>query len=166
MLCSLVLLAGCMSFSDRSLRPLQQSLIEQLPYITLENKLAIQLGSGMLNMLDVVTLNDANLSVIDHVQLAVYQVHGQAGTVDFSDDVFAQSLRDSNAELDWDRIVRVRDNNEQVWIYAGMNLRRESLEALSVFIWEQDELVLINLDGDLDSLLQYAMASARGDRIE
>ena len=68
--------------------------------------------------------------------------------------------------LEWDHIVRVSDNNAQTWIYAGMNLRRESPQALSVFARAQVEVVLIKLGGDRDSLLRYAMASARGDKIE
>ena len=47
-LLGLVGLSSCMSFSDRSMRPVRDSIARQLPEIRLEKEFAVSLGSGML----------------------------------------------------------------------------------------------------------------------
>ena len=58
--------------------------------------------------------------------------------------------------------VRVREDGEHVWVFVGMDLDKQSLEAVSVFVVESEELVLINMDGDLNELLEHAFEPARG----
>ena len=164
MISALCLLTSCMSFSDRPLRPIRNSIDQQLPEISLEKEIAISIGGGIFDFLDVITLNEADISEIDHIQVAVYQIHPRGGNVEFTDAIFAKALLAKDASLTWDRIVRVRGQGEQVWVYVGMDLQRNSLDAVSVFVLEQDELVLINIDGDLDEMLEYAMEPARGHR--
>jgi len=164
-LTSLILcMSGCMSFTDRQFRPVRDSLAAQMPEIRLEKEVGIAMGGGIFDFLDIVTLNEADLSEIDHLQVAVYSIHPRGGSADFSDDTFLQSLAAKDSSLTWDRIVKVKEEHEQVWIYVGMNLSRNTLEALSVFVLEQDELVLINMDGDFNDMIEYAMAPARGHR--
>ncbi len=126
--------------------------------------MGIALGGGMFDFLDVITLNEADLSDVDHLQVAVYQIHPRGGNVDFTDAVFEESLMAKDASLHWERIVKVREDDEQVWVYVGMDLENNTLVAVSVFVLEQDELVLINMDGKLNDMLEYAMAPARGHR--
>ena len=163
-LLSLALLTSCMSFSDRSLRPVRNSIDQQMPEIALRKEVAISMGGGIFDFLDIVTFNEADLSEIDHLQVAVYEIHPRGGNYDFTDAIFAESLMAKDASLYWERIVKVRDGHEQVWVYVGMDLDRNSLEAVSVFVLERDELVLINIDGDLTELLEYAFEPARGHR--
>lgn len=160
----LVVVSGCMSFTDRPFRPLRDSLAAQMPEITLEKEMGVVMRSGIFDFLDVVTLNEADLSEIEHLQVAVYTIHPRGGYLDFSDVTFEESLMAKDASLTWERIVKVRDDGEQVWVYAGMNLEENLLQALSVFVLEQDELVLINMEGDLNEMLEYAMQPARGHR--
>lgn len=165
LLCSsLILITGCMSFTDRPFRSVRDSITTQMPDIRLEKEIGIAMGGGMFDFLDIVTLNEADLSEIDHLQVAVYSIHPRGEVVEFSDDIFLESLAAKNTGLTWDRIVKVKEDHEQVWIYVGMDLQNNSLEALSVFVLEHDELVLINLDGDLNEMIEYAMAPARGHR--
>lgn len=160
----LILITGCMSFTDRPFRSVRDSLLTQMPEIRLEKEIGVAMGGGMFDFLDIVTFNEADLSEIDHLQVAVYSIHPRGGIMEFSDDIFLESLASKDAGLTWDRIVKVKEEYEQVWIYVGMDLQNNSLEALSVFVLEHDELVLINMDGDLNDMIEYAMAPARGHR--
>lgn len=54
----------------------------------------------------------------------------------------------------------MRDEEEQVWVLAGMNLDRNSLDAVTVFVLDKNELVLINVDGDLHELIDFALEPA------
>ncbi|NKB32306.1 MAG: DUF4252 domain-containing protein [Pseudomonadales bacterium] len=161
---SLILLTGCMSFTDRSFRPVRDSLTAQMPELILKKEVGIAMGGGMFDFLDVITFNEADLSEIDHLQVAVYTIHPRGGNVDFSDDVFLESLTAKDASLTWDRIVKVKEDHEQVWVYVGMDIENNSLDAMSVFVLEHDELVLINMDGDFNDMIEYALAPARGHR--
>ncbi|MDD9894371.1 MAG: DUF4252 domain-containing protein [Gammaproteobacteria bacterium] len=161
---SLLLLTGCMSFTDRPLRPVRDALAQQLPDIRLQKEVGIAMSGGMFDFLDMVTPNEADLSEIDHVQVAVYSIHPRGGFIDFTDEIFHESLMAKDAGLTWDRIVKVKEDSEQVWVYVGMDLDSNSLEALSVFVLENDELVLINLGGDFYHMLEFAMKPARGHR--
>ena len=164
LIAAVALLASCMSFSDRAMRPVRNSIGEQMPEIRLEKEMAVAVGGGMFDFLEIVTLNEADLSEVEHLQVAVYQVYPRGGGNRFSDEVFQESLHAKDASLTWERIVRIREEHEQIWVYLGMDLQRQALEAVSVFVVENDELVLINMDGDLGEMLDYAFAPARGRR--
>lgn len=49
-------------------------------------------------------------------------------------------------------------------MFAGLDLARNSLEAISVFVMEHDKLVLISIGGDIDKMMNYALESAHGRR--
>lgn len=159
-LLGLVGLSSCMSFSDRAMRPVRDSIARQLPEIRLEKEFAVSLGSGMLNFIDLATLNQADVSSLDHVQVAVYKVFGHGAAVDFNRLNFEATLMAKDRRLTWETIVKVREPDEQVWVLVGMNLKRETLEAVAVFSLGRDELVLINVDGDIDEMLDFAMKPA------
>ena len=161
---ALLMLSNCMSFTDRPLRQVRDSIAQQMPEIYLEKEVGIAMGGGIFDFLDVVTLNEADLPDVDHLQVAVYQIHPRGSNVNFTDDTFAESLRAKNDSLLWERIVKVKEEGEQVWVYVGLNIDRNSLEAVSVFVLERDELVLINMDGDFTDMLEYAVSPAKGYR--
>ena len=157
-------LAACLSFNDKHFDPLESALQARMPEITLEKEMAIGLGSGLFDLVDLMDSSDADLSKINHVRVAVYEAFPRAGQYRFSDAVFSESLRSQGSHLRWERIVRVRADSEQLWIFAGLNEAEQLLEALTVFVVQDNELVLINLDGGLNELLNYALASARQHR--
>jgi len=152
-------LAACMSFSDRSFRSARNSIEEQVPDISLEKEFAISLGNSMLGFLDVLTLNEADISELDHVQVAIYNVELGGQEIDFSD-----TLRSRGENLHWETIVRVRKEGEQVWVLVGMDLERNSLDAVSVFVLENSDLVMINVDGDFDHMIEFALRPASDSR--
>lgn len=160
----LLSLAGCMSFSDRAMRPVANAILEQLPEIHLEKEFALSVGDGMFNVIDLGTSSADDLSHLDHVRVAVYKVFSSGQSVDFSALNLEQTLMTGDTRLHWDTIVRVRKTDEQVWVLVGMDLQKQTLEEVAVFSLGRDELVLINVDGDLDDLLRFAMQPAEEHR--
>jgi hypothetical protein len=130
-----------------------------VPDISLEKEFAISLGNSMLGFLDVLTLNEADISELDHVQVAIYNVELGGQEIDFSD-----TLRSRGENLHWETIVRVRKEGEQVWVLVGMDLERNSLDAVSVFVLENSDLVMINVDGDFDHMIEFALRPASDSR--
>lgn len=159
-------LAACMSFSDRPFRDTRDSIVEQLPDITLEKEFAMSMGSSMLGILNVMAMDSGELADLDRVELAVYNVRTTVKPVDFSELDLGRALRSRGSHLHWETVVRVRDKGEQVWVLVGMNTKRNSLEAVSVFVLEEDELVLINVDGDLNRMIEFALRPASERRGE
>ncbi len=157
-------LAACMSFSDRSFRSTRNSIEEQVPNISLEKEFAISVGNSMLSFLDVLTLNEANISELDHVQVAVYNVESGGQKIDFNDIDFSATLRSRGKNLHWETIVKVRKEDEQVWVLAGMDLAQNSLDVVSVFVLGNNELVLINVEGDFDRMIEFALQPASDSR--
>ena len=157
-------LAACMSFSDRTFRPTRNSIEEQLPDISLEKEFAISIGNSMLSFLDVVSLNEADISELDHVQVAVYNVESAGQEIDFNEIDFSDTLRSRGRNLHWETIVKVREEGEQVWVLVGMDLARNSLDAVSIFVLENSELVMINVDGDFDRMIEFALQPASESR--
>lgn len=154
------ILTSCMSFSDRPLRPVRNSIMQQMPEIHLEKEFAVSMGGGIFDFLDAITLNEADLSEMDHVQVAVYRVDSGRGNIDFSRLNFEQTVLEKDRSLHWETIVRVREEDEQVWVLVGMDLERNSLEAVTVFVLDRDQLVLINVDGDLHNMIEFALQPA------
>lgn len=162
----LSLLTACMSFSDRSMRPVRDAIAEQMPEISLEKEFAVSLGSGVFNFIDMIDDDaESNISEMDSVQVAVYNVLRGDGSIDFDTIDFEQTLLAKDDSLHWETIVRVRDPEEQVWVLVGMNLEKNTLDAVAVFALDKDQLVLINVDGDLEEMLEFALkpASSRRD---
>lgn len=153
-------MTGCMSFSDRPMRSVRDSITEQMPEIRLEKEFAISLSGGLFNAIDLVTLDAADVSKLDSVQVAVYRVYSRNSPVDFSRLDFEATLLEKDRRLTWETIVKVKEADEQVWVLVGMDLERETLEAVAVFSLDREELVLINVDGDVQQLLEFAMKPA------
>ncbi len=159
---ALLLLTSCMSFSDRELRPVRDSITAQLPDVTLKKEFAVSMGAGMFHLLDLVTFNEADLSELDRVRVAVYEIETRRrDPVDLREVNFNNSFAARYPGLNWETIVRVNEQDERVWVLAGMNPRRQVLEAVSVIALEHNELVLVYVDGDFEDLIEFALEPSR-----
>jgi hypothetical protein len=105
-------------------------------------------------------------SELDHVQVAVYNAESGGQEIDFNETDFSGMLRSTGKNLHWETLVKVREEGEQVWVLVGMELERNSLDAVSVFVLGNSELVMINVDGDFDSMIEFALHAfdSRRDR--
>lgn len=158
---ALLLFSGCMSFNDDYFDPVTGAMRAQMPEITLEREMAMNFGSGFFNFVDLASLGEVDIPDMENLRIAIYRVEPQAGYPDFPDSVFKQALDSQGDSLEWERIVRVREEGEQVWVFAGMDLRAQILDALCVFILQRDELVLINMEGEIEQLIDYALNTGR-----
>ncbi|MCG8415198.1 MAG: DUF4252 domain-containing protein [Pseudomonadales bacterium] len=67
-------------------------------------------------------------------------------------DNIAESMSEIADNLDdqgWDRVVRVRDDEEHVDIYVRMSSDEELIHGIAVMVASDDETVMINLVGDI-----------------
>lgn len=160
------LLTGCFSFSDRPFRPVRNEIVQQLPGISLEREMAFSIGSLMFDLIDLIAIGvDVDISKMTKAQVVVYTVNGLAeGNTSFEDLDFERTLLAKDNSLSWETIVKVREPQEHIWVLVGMDERHNTLEAISVFALEQNELVLVNVNGNLGEMLEFAMQPARGHR--
>jgi hypothetical protein len=153
------MLVSCVSFSDNSFQPVTASIRDQLPGVTLTREFAVAMGGLVFDVLDVVAIGEDGFSEMDAVQVAVYKV---TGVENFDSLNFEQTLSARDRHLHWDTVVRVREESEKVWVLLGMDYGKASVEAVSIFVLDNDELVLINVTGEFNELLEYALEPAHG----
>ena len=158
----LILLNGCMTFSDRGFAPVRAELSRQLPELELNKEFAISIGSAMFHSLDLIAIgSDIDFSDFDKVRVAVYNISFER-TVETTG--IERSLAAIDPSLTWDTVVNVRERNERTWVLVGYNEDRRDVEKVSVMVLEQDELVLIHVDGDMEEIIQFAFEPVRGRR--
>lgn len=162
LLLGLVLMTGCMSFSDRSFRPVKRDIAAQLPQLSLKKEFAMSIGSTMFNAIDFITIgSELDFSSIDKVQIAVYE----AGNVnDLSELDVEQSLMARDPSLNWQTVVKVREFDEFTWVLMGLDQTGTRIEAVSILVMEQTELVLINVNGELEEMIEFAFDPVSGER--
>jgi hypothetical protein len=158
----LIFTTGCVSFSDRSFRPVKRDIAAQLPELTLKKEFAMSMGSAMFNTIDFITIgSDFDFSSIDKVQIAVYEMKN---TSDLRSLDVERSLMARNPDLNWQTVVKVRELDEYTWVMMGLNSDGNRIEALSILVMEQDELVLINVNGELEKMIEFAFEPIQGER--
>ncbi len=157
-------LAACMPISGKPFSSARNSIEQQVPNIRLEKEFAISLGNCKLSFLDVVNLNEADISELDDVQVAIYNVESGGQEIDFNKIDFPDTLRSRGKNFHSETIVKVRKEEEQIWVLVGTDLERNSLDAVSVFVLENKELVMINVDGDFDRMIEFALQPALNSR--
>ena len=153
---------GCMSFSDRSFRPVTEEITRQAPQLQLRKEFALSLGATLINTLDVLTIGSSfDFSDVDKVQLAVYEIPSDA---DLSEVDVEQSLRARDHTLTWETVVKVKEPHERTWVLIGIDERRQTIKAVSILSMEQGELVLLHVDGELEKMIEFAFDPVRGER--
>ncbi len=152
---------SCMSFNDDYFDSVADSLGTRMPELRLEKEMAMGFGSGIFDLVDLASAEADGISAVEKLRVAVYKVTPREGYLDFPDAVFTDALRSQGTELEWERIVRVREEGEQLWVFAGMDREAQMLDAICVFVLERDELVLINMEGEFQQLFEYALNAGR-----
>ena len=107
---------------------------QRQPQITLEQDLAVGFGSGVFDLVELSSLDGAGQAGVDHVRVVMYRVTPVNDQHQFEDSVFQPALAEQGAQLTWKRIVRVRENGQQIWVFAGMDLAALRLESVCVFV--------------------------------
>ena len=159
---AIVLLNSCMSFSDRSFNPVKREIRSQIPDLDLEKEFAVSIGPAMFNAFDAITVgSDFDFSSIDKVQIAVYEVDYSA---DLRELDVEKSLMARDPRLNWQTVVKVKKQGEFTWVVIGIDEGKNSIEAVSILVMEQNELVLINVNGELEEMIEFAFTPVQGHK--
>ena len=154
---------GCLSFSDRGFMPVTREISRQAPQLELRKEFALSIGAGLINTIDLLAVgSEFDFSDVDKVQLAVYEIPYE---VEFPELDVAVSLGARDPSLSWEIVVQAREEGERTWVLMGIDQRRQTVEAVSIMVMQQGELVLIHVDGELQEMIEFAFRPARGKDI-
>lgn len=163
--CVLLLVAlaapGC--FQSAELSGIRRDLESQLPGASFEKDVELSLGPITLALARVVTsfIPDTRearswLKGVSRVQIGVYDAH-VASTTELHIPERLQSLIDDG----WETAVRVRDDNQAVWVLYRAD--GDKIKELFVMVLNHDELVLVRAKGKLERLVAAALKESRGE---
>lgn len=147
---SLGLLTGCMSFNPRSMRQMEAALIESNPDLVIESSRKFGVGGLTLDLVDFAFVHDRHLDIsrISRAEIGIYELDG---TVFFNDFQMPQADASDRNCPRRDVIIRVRENDEHLRITAC--IRSGKVTGLSMFVLEPREIVVVNLRGDLEAVV-------------
>lgn len=163
-----VLLTGLLSsgcFMDPDIQEVVESLEWELAPATLDPVAKVRLGSGSLGLAKAICglVPDCReegldfLRGVDEVHVGVYEIVGDGW--DDPIEALNPDLRDDFAADGWDLVVSIRDWNETVWVMAKVD--EYEILGLYVVAMQDEELVVVRLEGDLTRTLD---AAVRRDR--
>jgi len=153
---------GC--FWAPELSGVRRDLQEQLPGASFDKNVELSFGPVGLAFARLVSTvipgtREARsyLRDVSRVQIGVYDARVESTTQLHTPEKL-QSLLDQG----WEMAVRVRDDNEAVWLLYRMD--DESIREVFIVVLNQDELVLVKAKGRLERLVAAALDEARGTR--
>jgi len=152
------LLPGCV-FISRDFRFTKELIISELGEAEVETEFQLQVGSGLLSLgkfaasvADVDRNTMEYLRDIRNVQVGVYKLYDIDRNKPLKiPDRIAKNL----ARKGYEPIIKTKEKNSATWIFTKMRGKR--LESLYVISLEQHELVLVEVKGRLERILQKAI---------
>jgi hypothetical protein len=151
---------GC--FSSPELSGVRHDLESQLPGASFDRDVELSFGPVMLAFARVITsvIPDAGdarpwLHGVSRVQIGVYDAH-VGSTSDVRMPKHLQSLLDDG----WETAVRVRDNDEAVWLLYRPD--GDKVREIFVVVLDSDQLVLVKARGHLERIVAAALDEAHG----
>jgi len=152
---------GC--FWSSELSGVRDDIERQLPGASFDRNVELSFGPVLLTFARMVTsvipgARDARpyLRGVSHVEVGVYQSH-----VDSIADVHMPKRLQSLLEQGWETAVRVRDDNEAVWLLYRPD--GERVQEIFVVVLNSDELVLVKARGHLERLVEAAIKESHGE---
>jgi len=154
-----LLLTGC--FTNPDIQEVVDSLEWELAPATLDPVAKVRLGSGSLGLAKAICglVPDCReegldfLRGVDEVHVGVFEVIGDGW--DDPIEALNPDLRADFAADGWDVVVSVRDWDETVWVMAKVD--EYEILGLYVVAMEEEELVVVRLEGDLTRTLDAAV---------
>lgn len=151
---------GC--FWSSELSGVRADLQRQLPGSSFDKNVELSFGPLLLTVARVVTsvipgAREARpfLRGVSRVQVAVYDSH-----IESMADLHTPKRLQSLVDQGWETAVRVRDDNEAVWLLYRLD--GERVKEIFVVVLNDDELVLVKARGNLERLVAAAMDEAHG----
>ena len=116
-----------------------------------EPNVEISLKAPLLNLItNILKNNDEQAADFISTLLRVNVMVFESSTVDV--DRMAETMSEIANDLDaqnWERVVRVRNNNEHVDVYFRLSDNADVIYGIAIMVAENDETVMINIVGDI-----------------
>ena len=149
-------LSSCMSFNPRSVREVEQALLESNPDLRFASSTTFGVGALTLDLVDFAFVHDdaIDISKISRMDLGVYELDGEIDIATLKTPEYLQQTRDcAQREV----IVRVREADEQVLVTACIN--KERITRLEILVLEPREIVIFNARGNFEALVASLVRS-------
>lgn len=163
MVLTMTMLGGCMWAPDLAM--VKRDIERQMPGVNFNKKIELSLGPLTLGFVRLITslVPDAReaspfLRDVRRVQVAVYELDDESGG---SYDVkMPARIRSMTEDEGWELAVKVREEDESVWVMYKMD--DESIREAYVCVLGDEELVLVHAKGRLERLMARALHEAGG----
>lgn len=149
-------LSSCMSFNPRSVRDVEQALLDSNPELRFASSTTFGVGALTLDLVDFAFVHDEgfDLSRISRVDLGLYELEDG---FDMAALKLPEYLPQSRGCAQREVIVRVREADEQVLVTACIN--KEKITRLEILVLEPREIVIFNARGDFEALVASLVRS-------
>lgn len=166
-----VFLSSCIGV-NRNFRNVRNDLLDQLD-AKYTKEVEFSVGGGTLLFASLVAgiadvehegrdiPADKILRQIDRVQIGVYtRKYDHIGKRKSSKKNYVNNLAAEMRENGWENIVKTVDNNEVVAVFVRFDEDYEELRQLFVVAAERSEVVLVEVTGDLNDVIDIALQEA------
>jgi len=152
------LLTGCV-FVSSDFRHTKNLILDELGPADVNTEVQLQIGPGIISLGSfVVSFTDARdealkyLRDIRNVQVGVYNLHN----VDSKRPVkIPDKISKKLARKGYEPLVKVKERDDAVWVMTKMKGKR--IESLYVIALDRSELVLVEVQGRLERLIEKAI---------
>ncbi len=155
---SMWLLPGCV-FVDRDFRLTRNAILKELGPMDIKTEVQVQIGSGLISLgklaascAEVEEEALKYLKDIHNVQVGVYKLHHVDRAMPL---VIPQNIAKQLEKKGYEPMVRVKERDESVWVMTKMKGKR--LNSLYVISLNHEELVLVEVMGRLERLIEKAI---------
>lgn len=152
--------SGCLWAPD--LAVVRKDIERQLPGVNFDKEIELTLGPISLLFARLVTrmVPDAReasgyLRDVSRIELAVYNADHMPPSHTVTMPEKLKKMRESEG---WELAVRVRDDNDLVWVLYRLD--DEVIKELYVVVLGDDELVLVKAEGKLERLVARALSES------
>lgn len=151
-------LPGCILVNSDFLQT-KNLILDEFSEVDVKTEFQLQIGSGLISLGGfAVSFTDANDEVskylrdIRNVQVGVYNLYGVSRKQPI---VIPDKIGKKLARKGYEPLVKVKERDSAVWVMSKMRGKR--LESLYVIALDRSELVLVEVQGRLERLIEKAI---------
>jgi hypothetical protein len=147
-----VALTGCMSFNPRSLRQMESALRASNPDMEFSSTTKFGVGPLTMDLVDFVFVHDRHIDVskISRADVGIYELKRPLASLDFK---LPQGTDRSCPRREV--VLRVTEDDERVEM--AVCIRGDEVTGFAMFMVERDEVVVMNIRGDIQALVSAAI---------
>ncbi len=116
-----------------------------------EAKIEVNLNHNMIKLISgFLKEEDPDLyDMMINLQLVRIQVFARTSRIEETFSALAAQTAEALDKKDWERIVRVSEDDEEIYVYVKPSEDYEWIQGLVVLAMEDDEAVFVNIVGDI-----------------